>query len=244
MEQLKALVISQARMTSSRLPGKVLLEIAGKPLIQYQLERISRTGLDLVVATTDLKTDDRLCEFLEHYGVPVFRGSEQNVLSRYYHCAKQHQAQIIVRVTSDCPLVDGQIIKQAIDQYQAFANPRLYLSNVVKRSFPRGFDFEVFSFEMLEAAYLNAKSQSDLEHVTPYIRANIPRLFANFDVLFSSDKSHFRITVDEPRDFELMKILIERFHCNLLSADRIIEILEQNQELALINQEVVQKKLP
>ena len=241
MELSNAIVITQARMGSSRLPGKVLLEIAGKSMIEYQIKRIQDAGLHLICAISDSSSDDILAKKLKDLNVECFRGNEKNVLSRFYDCAKQSSADIIVRITSDCPLIDAEIIRKSIEKYKKLANSKLYLSNVVNRTFPRGFDFEIFSFQMLADAFNNATLESEREHVTPYIRSNIPNKYVNFDVTLENNKSHIRLTVDEISDFHLIEKLICDYKCHTLSASEIIKVLENNADLLLLNQHVVQK---
>jgi spore coat polysaccharide biosynthesis protein SpsF len=241
---MKTLIVTQARLASSRLPAKILMEVGGKTLLEYHVERLRRSGLQVCVATSTSRSDDPLVEFLTLHSYNLFRGSELDVLSRFYECAKSHQAEIIVRVTSDCPLIDGAIIKKSIDSYQLAGNRNLYLSNTLRRTFPRGFDFEIFSFEMLERCHQSARDNHDREHVTTYIRRNLGTTFENQDVVFTRDCSRFRLTVDEPVDFQLISKLLLDFKCEALSAETIIEVLERNSHLAAINQAIEQKKSP
>lgn len=237
-------IISQARLGSSRLPGKVLLEAGQKSLISHHLERLRSSGYPVCVATT-LSPDDRyLYDYLDRLGYDVFRGSENDVLSRYYHCAKSRQARVIVRVTSDCPLIDGDLIRRGIDEYQRRALSSTYLSNVRLRTFPRGFDFEIFSFELLQEAFFNATSPGDREHVTPYIRRICEERGDFIDICRDSgDASVFRVTVDTRPDLTLVRELIEGFGCIARSADDIIQLLRDNPRLAEINNHIEQKKV-
>jgi spore coat polysaccharide biosynthesis protein SpsF len=237
------LIISQARLGSSRLPGKVLLKAGQETLIMHHIERLRSCGYPICIATTSSSQDQYLYDYLEQLGCDVFKGDEEDVLSRYYHCAKARGATVIVRVTSDCPLIDGALVRQGVDEYLNRASVRTYLSNVRMRTFPRGFDFEVFSFELLEEAFLRATSPIDREHVTPYIRRACEQDGAFIDLCYQDgDASNLRITVDTEPDFILVKELIEDFGCIQKNADEIIKLLNDHPALAEINSHVEQKK--
>jgi len=240
---MKVGIISQARMTSTRLPGKVLLPIAGKPVLEYHLERLQQSGYPVLLATTVNTSDDPLAAFAQQHQIPVYRGDEHNVLSRFYEMAKAHQLEVIVRVTSDCPLIDGALLGQAIGQYLQEQDPQLYLSNCLVRTFPRGFDFEVFSFQLLEEAYQHARQPAEQEHVTPYINQNESGRVHLQHLTQAADKSNYRITLDTPEDFKLIKILIEDYQAHLLPAAAICRLLDAHPELVQINAGVEQKKL-
>ena len=239
---MKALIITQARLASSRLPGKVLRTVANIPLIDYQLSRLQKSGSQICVATTTSEADDTLFHYLTDSGRDTFRGSETDVLSRFYECALSHSADVIVRVTSDCPLIDGQLIQKSLDTYLKANDPSLYLSNTTIRTFPRGFDFEIFSFHMLEHTHQTASELHDREHVTTLMRRFCGSIYRNIDILFPRDVSHFRITVDEEVDFMLVEKLLRDFQCHEKNAEEIIAFLEIHPELVSINQTVEQKK--
>jgi spore coat polysaccharide biosynthesis protein SpsF len=176
------------------------------------MERLSDSGFKTIVATTQSKNDDRIYDYCQDRGWNVFRGSETDVLSRYYHCAKEFNLDIIVRVTSDCPLVDGFIIREGIEQFLQEDSMDTYLSNCHERTFPRGFDFEVFSFQRLSEAYHQATDLSDREHVTPFIYFNRDGKTVHRDFLNPrGDFQSYRITVDEVEDFHLIQKLILDF---------------------------------
>ena len=239
---MKVGIISQARMTSTRLPGKVLLPINHQPVLQYHLERLAQSGYPVYLAITGNKADDTLAAYgLEHH-LPVYRGEEQNVLSRYYEAARTFNLDIIVRVTSDCPLIDGNLIRQAIEEYLVHPDPRIYLSNCLERTFPRGFDFEIFSFALLEEAFQQATTAGDQEHVTPYINQNKSGQVRFRHFTQPVDKSMYRVTLDTPEDFELIRILIADYQAQQLSARQICQLLDAHPELAQINAMVEQKK--
>ncbi|NVO31167.1 cytidylyltransferase domain-containing protein [Hymenobacter lapidiphilus] len=236
-------IISQARMTSTRLPGKVLRPIGGRPLLAYHIERLQASGLPVYLAITTNATDDPLADFAEARSLPVTRGPEADVLARYQQCAAAHELDVIVRVTSDCPLLDGGLITQAVQTYLAADNPRLYLSNVLERSYPRGFDFEVFSWELLEEAHQHATTASDREHVTPYIHQNRSGRVDFTHVTRPTDRNAYRLTVDTAEDFELIRRLIEEYQADTLGAEELITLLDAHPELVALNAHIEQKKL-
>ncbi|NEO63206.1 MAG: NTP transferase domain-containing protein, partial [Moorea sp. SIO4G2] len=163
---MKLVIIVQARMTSTRLPGKVLKQVLGKPLLDYQIERLRRVKLadEIVIATTINQTDEPIVELCNSISIPYFRGSEEDVLARYYGAAVEHQADVVVRVTSDCPLIDPQVIDQVIQFYLDHQGEYDYVSNSLQRTYPRGMDTEVFSFAALDEAFHEASAQPDREH--------------------------------------------------------------------------------
>ena len=160
-------IITQARTGSTRLPGKVLQEVGGKTLLEHHLTRLLASGLPVYVATTTDPADDPIVEIAERLGCGVHRGSEDDVLARFHDTAVAFGLDVIVRVTSDCPLVDGDLIASAVEQYVAAEDPWLYLSNTQIRTFPRGFDFEIFGIGALAMAHSQAKGGPLREHVTP-----------------------------------------------------------------------------
>lgn len=236
-------IISQARMTSTRLPGKVLRPISGRPLLDYHVARLQASGLPLYLAITTNATDDPLADFAAAHHLRVSRGPEDGVLARYQQCAAAHNLDVIVRVTSDCPLLDGELIARAVQQYLAAGNPRLYLSNVLERTYPRGFDFEVFSRELLDEAARHATSASDREHVTPYIHQNRSGRVEFAHVTRPTDRSAYRLTVDTAEDFELIRRLLEDYRADTLGAEELIALLEKHPELVAINAHIEQKKV-
>lgn len=228
-------------MTSTRLPGKVLKKIKGRPMLDYHAKRLSWSGIPLYVATTVNKKDDCLVDFCNEMSLLYSRGSEANVLERYYQCATENELDIIVRVTSDCPLLDGNIIREAVERYRQENDPDVYLSNYLRRCYPRGLDFEVFSFKSLKEAYGNAVKDSHLEHVTPYINQNISGKIRFLDYTRRDDDSKYRITVDTIADFNLIKEMIEKFNCHKMGAEDIIKVLRDNPYLYDMNSHVQQK---
>ncbi len=211
--EIKTILITQARIGSTRLPGKVLMEVNQISLLKIHLDRLKKSkNIDkIIVATTDKIEDDIIEKFVLEWGYEVFRGSENDVLDRFYQAVKLINPLWIVRITADCPLIDPKLIDEVIEYTQSKNID--YCSNTLTENFPDGQDIEVFKFYALEYAWNHAIKKSDREHVTPYIRD-----FSNFKnnnifsaINFDNDLnySHIRMTVDEIRDFELIKIVIE-----------------------------------
>jgi spore coat polysaccharide biosynthesis protein SpsF len=234
---LRTVAIIQARMGSSRLRGKVLADIAGKTMLQRVIERVAAArGVDkIVVATTNAREDDILVERLNNQATcEVFRGSVDDVLSRFFECAKLHRAEIVVRVTADDPLKDPQIIDKAISLLKA--DPTLdYCSNTIEPSYPEGLDIEVIRFSSLERAHVDAQLASDREHVTPYIWKH-PDLFNVLNFKSDRDLSDWRWTVDKPEDIEFMRRVFEEFRdYPLVPYQDVIAWLDLNPQIRLIN---------
>jgi len=235
-------IITQARMTSTRLPGKIFREVNGHPLLEYHIQRLEQTGFEIVIATTTNAADDCVAEYAAEKNIKLHRGSEQNVLSRFYEAAVNYKLDTIIRVTSDCPLIDPHLIRNSVEKYLKLNNRNLYMSNALERTFARGFDFEIFSFSLLEEAFKNAVAGPDLEHVTPYIWNNRGGNVEFYHVKQAPDHSNLRITVDTEEDFSLVKELITAHHAEKLSYVEIEAILEQHPELVSINNHIEQKK--
>lgn len=234
-------IITQARLGSSRLPGKVLMEVQGRPLLDYHLERLVCSGLPVVVATSSSPKDDAIEAYCLRRKTECFRGSEEDVLSRFAGCARSRFFDVIVRVTSDCPLIDGELIRRAVNRYLEKGDPGVYLSNVAKRTYPRGFDFEVFSRDLLDEAEARAARPFEREHVTPFIRENRSGGVRLEHVTREEDCSGFRVTVDERPDFELMKLLIAQHGCHRLDAEGIIALLKSLPGISRMNAAVSQR---
>ena len=215
---MKVLAITQARTGSSRLPGKVLKTIEGKPLLTLHLERIlgAKKINQLMVATTTAHQDDEIAELVSKLNLPVYRGSVENVLDRFYQAAKAYQPEWLVRLTADCPLIDPLLIDEIIDM--ALVNNVDYCSNTLKPTFPDGMDVEVFKFSALEKAWNEATSTSDKEHVTPYIHQNSSfynkEPFTSLNYTNPIDYASVRLTVDENKDYEVIKALIKKSGLN------------------------------
>lgn len=236
--------IIQARMGSSRLPGKVLKEINNKPMLQYTLESLKKCKLidKIILATSTSRKDDPLENFAKNNGSDIYRGSEENVLSRYYHAAKENEADVIVRITGDCPLIDSEITDAVVKLY--LDNKKVdFAANNIKRTFPRGVDTSVFSFAALQEAYDNAKLKAEKEHVVPYIKNSHKQDFKliNYEAKGKFKRPDIRITVDEKDDFKLVKKIIQ--NVNDLNLNNIIDFLNEKPELLKINSHIEQKKV-
>jgi spore coat polysaccharide biosynthesis protein SpsF len=240
----RAGIISQVRMGSTRLPSKVLLPAAGRPLLDYHVARAQQSGLPIYLATTTEPADDVLATYAESHGLPYHRGSEADVLARYYETAQKFGLDVVVRVTSDCPLLDGKLIGGAVERYIAEGNPLVYRSNSIVRTFPRGLDFEIFSMEMLAEAYANATLPYEREHVTPYLKANSAmanRVIYRDEVWPDGDFSRFRITLDTAEDYEVLRRLIEEHHAHELDVADLLKLLEAQPEIMALNAHIEQK---
>lgn len=212
--ELKTILVTQARTGSSRLPGKVLKTVLGKSLLQIHLERLKNCNniSEIIVATTDKKEDQIIYNYALDWGFSASKGSELDVLDRFYQAVKHKNADWIVRVTSDCPLLDPALVDELINFVQE--SQKDYGSNGLVERFPDGQDIEVFKFSALKIAWENAKLSSEREHVTPYIRNNADGKGANLFkmVNFSCEKDYstIRMTVDEPEDFSVIEHLIQK----------------------------------
>lgn len=230
------IAILQARLSSSRLPGKVLRLILGKPMLELQIERLSRVTLvdRLIVATSDEASDDPIAELCQRLGYGCFRGSLTDVLDRYYQAARIYRAQTVVRLTGDCPLTDPEVVDHGINYF--LAHDYDYVTNCIERTYPIGLDMEVFRFTALEQSWRTAVLPSEREHVTPYMR-NHPELFAVGNFKNEIDLSHHRWTVDEPADFEFVQKIYESLYPGnpRFATNHILDLIHERPELAEIN---------
>ena len=226
----------QARTTSTRFPGKVLKPILGVPMLARQIERVRRAKLidNLVVATSDDESDNDIACLCHSIGVDVHRGSLLDVLDRMTQAARFYEADWIVRLTGDCPLTDPGVIDAAIEM--AVAGEYDYVSNALEPTYPDGVDVEVLRAPVLECAWKEAKLASEREHVTPFIYKR-PCRFRIGQLKAMDDSSHLRLTVDEPRDFELVSEIYERLYpCDpAFSLDDVLELMRREPELAARN---------
>ncbi|WP_342531955.1 glycosyltransferase family protein [Lysinibacillus sp. FSL R5-0849] len=241
---MRIVAIIQARMGSTRLPGKILKKVNGRSLLSYQLERLQQSNYinDLVIATTIDEKDDLIVEFCKKNNILWFRGSEEDVLARYYETAKTFKADVIVRITSDCPIIDVQVVDKTI--WNFMDNNFEYVSNTVERTYPRGLDTEVFTFAALEKAYNEATLARDREHVTAYFYTN-PDVFKVGSVQNEVDYSKYRWTVDTEEDFQLIKNIIEKlfFKNPQFTLHDTVNLMEANPDWFYINAHIEQKKL-
>jgi spore coat polysaccharide biosynthesis protein SpsF len=242
---MKVVIINQARMTSTRLPGKVLKQVLGKSLLEYQIERLQRVKMasQIVIATTPNETDQPIIDLCDLLSISYYFGSEDDVLARFHGAAITHQADVVVRVTSDCPLIDPRVIDEVI-QFYVDAYPKYdYVSNCLEKSYPRGMDTEVFAFRALDEAFYQATAQQDREHVTPYIYRKSDR-YKLGQVNYFEDHSAHRWTVDTPEDFELIRRILETLYPlkKEFSLEDCLNLISQNPEWRMINQHIEQKQ--
>ncbi|PCE14941.1 acylneuraminate cytidylyltransferase [Microbacterium sp. SZ1] len=240
---MKVGIITQARMTSTRLPGKVMLTAAGRPLLDIHLDRLSATDLPVIVATTTNAADDPIAGLAGSRGLTVFRGSEEDVLGRFAGAADEAGLDAVVRVTSDCPLLDPEVIGDAVRLFTELNDPDAYVSNVIERTYPRGLDVEVFSAAALADADASATDPSDREHVTPYLYANRSGRTTLRSITRTPDASRHRITLDTADDLTVIRRLIEDHDAARLDAAGLVAVLDAHPELTAINAHVEQKKL-
>jgi spore coat polysaccharide biosynthesis protein SpsF (cytidylyltransferase family) len=238
-------VIIQARMGSSRLPNKVMKKVLGRPLIAYLLDRVSQAKrIDKVVlATTTKPEDDGLVEYIDSIGYDVFRGSEDDVLSRYYEAFKSINSNdnknAIVRITGDCPLIEAELIDRVIGKYVDENMDYVALS----ADFSEGLDVEIFSEKLLTQAFNEAKLPSEREHVALFFHNN-KSLFNMYRVQNNSDDSNYRITVDEEQDFVVVKSIIEYFSNNDLAMNiqNIKDYLDNNPSIYNLNANIIRNE--
>jgi spore coat polysaccharide biosynthesis protein SpsF len=234
------LAILQARMSSTRLPGKVLMPIVGKPMIQLHLERLARCkNIDhLVVATSDHTEDNAVAELCQNLGVQCYQGSLDNVLDRFYQAASLHPADNIVRLTADCPMADPQLIDKVIEQHITEQND--FTTNASPHTFPDGVDVEVMRFSAMRQAWQNADTAYQQEHVTPYI-TDRPEQFKIASHISPVNYNQQRWTVDYPEDFALVKFVYESLYAadNQFDSAAILQLLQDNPEVFALNQQYV-----
>lgn len=234
----------EARMTSSRLPGKVLLHAAGKPMLEHLVNRLRAVpSLDgIVLATTVNATDDELEAFSRRVGISCYRGSENDVMTRVVGAAESAGADVVVGITGDCPIIDPQLVEQTIRMYKA--NQADYVSNAHIRSYPDGMDVQVFPLDALKRSAAMTDDVIDHEHVTLHIR-NHPEIFSQVH-LVAPPEIHWPelgLTLDEPKDFELLKKIIEHLEPvnSLFNCLDVVRLLREMPEWVAINQAVVRK---
>ncbi|CAM3340814.1 MULTISPECIES: cytidylyltransferase domain-containing protein [Saccharibacillus] len=236
-------VIIQARMGSTRLPGKVMKRLADHTVLGHVITRCQEMPLvdHIIVATTVSEEDTAICIEAKKYGVTCYRGSEENVLSRYYEAAAMVEADIIVRITSDCPLLDPEISNSVIEYFMS--SDYDYVSSGLSQTFPRGLDTEVFSFKALKTAYNNAQEAFEKEHVTPYIYLH-PQIFKVSSFSNATDQSRYRLTLDTEQDWDLIfKVYQQLYKGKSFGINAVLKLFEQYPSLSLINKDVQQKKL-
>jgi len=236
---MRRVCVVQARMGSTRLPGKVLRDLAGRPMLAQLLRRLGAcTSLDeIVVATTIEASDDPIAELGVSEGIRVCRGSETDVLSRIVEAARDTDADVIVRVTADCPLIDPQVMDRVINELTTNASTADYASNVIRRTFPRGLDVEAMFLDTLLRVDRLARTRTEREHVTITILSERPNVFLTRSVESDNDDSDLRWTVDEERDLELVGRLYEalRLGERIVPYAIVVDHVREHPELASIN---------
>lgn len=239
--------IIQARVGSTRLPGKIMKDLSGREVLWHAVERalLAKSADRVMVATTTNPEDDAVEKFCRKHNFLFYRGSDENVLERYYWAAKQFGADIIVRITADCPLIDPKTMDLCVEKFKKSGCD--YISNVVPgpRTFPRGLDVEVFSFGALEKAHKNAGEIYEKEHVTPYIWENKNGEFKVGETVTASAEyaRNYRLTIDYPEDFELIKKIYQSLYRNneIIDIRDAIDFLDKNPAIAKINADCEQK---
>jgi spore coat polysaccharide biosynthesis protein SpsF len=239
---MRIVCVIQARMSSTRLPGKVLLPLAGREVLAHILDRLAvcETIDDVVVATSDQPSDDVLAQWCDLHGVPVFRGNLDDVLDRYYQCAVHACADAVVRITADCPALDPTIVDEVVRGFKASNFDLFYLGG----EFPDGLDCAVFSFSTIERAWREATLKSEREHVGPYV-VNHPEWFRLGSLEKFIGMGHHRWTLDEPRDLAFLQAVFERLHRPdgkpFLAGD-IFDLLDREPDLLSANQGIVRNE--
>lgn len=234
MKRLKVVVTIEARMTSSRLPGKVLMKSCGKPLLQHMIERLRRCQKidDIVVATTINDTDNPIVELCKKVDCKYFRGSEEDVLLRVLRAAESVNADVIVETTGDCPLIDWRHIDYLAEFY--LKNEYDFVANNIERTFPDGFDIRIFSTDALRQVNELSKEKSDHEHVSIFF-PNHPEIFTSYNwrAGVDEDRPEFEVTLDEYGDYQLIDSIFQGLYLkdNNFSCKDVIAYLDNNLHL-------------
>lgn len=245
---MKVVCLVQARVGSTRLPGKILKEICGKTILHHEIDRLKKCKEidEIVIATTDKEDDDKIVNEAKKLSVKYFRGSENDVLSRFYYAAKENNADIVVRVTSDCPCIDFEILDKMLIYFKEKYKEKQvdYLSNTIKRTYPRGYDIEIFTFSALEKSYINAEKEYEREHVTPYIYDKTNN-FLKLSFENKEDYSNYRVTLDTIEDFIVIKNIFENLYYKnpYFKLNDVVQYLNNNLHIVDINKHIEQKKL-
>ena len=240
---MNIVAIIQARMGSSRLPGKVSMDLGGETVLGRVVRRLQRSRhiSKIVVATTTVPADEVIVAECDRLEVLCFRGSEHDVLDRYYQAARANAADAVVRITSDCPLIDPELVDETVEVFRD--EHADYASNVFPRTYPRGLDTEVFSFDALDRAWREAREAHQREHVTPYLYEH-PQIFKLASLSGAADYSRYRWTLDTREDLELLRAIYSRFDGrDDFSWKEVLRLMEREPELAELNSQVLQKSV-
>ena len=231
--------IVQARMGSTRLPGKVMKLLSGKPMLWHIIDRLKFSKkIDRIIIATTVKEDDKvIVKLSKEIGIDAFSGSPEDVLDRYYQSASFFNVKHIIRITADCPLIDPVIVDETVDYYQKKNCD--YVSNTINPSYPDGLDTEIFSFETLERAWGEAVTPSEREHVTPYIY-NHSEIFKIYNYANDVDRSHMRWVVDEAADYKFIAEVYKRLYREgeIFYMNDVLDLLSKHPELNDINKNI------
>ncbi len=231
--------IVQARMGSTRLPGKTMKPFSGKPMLWHIIDRLKHSKkIERIIMATTVKEDDKvIVKLAEEIGIDIFCGSSEDVLDRYYQSASIFNVEHIIRITADCPLIDPSVIDEIVDYYQSRDDD--YVSNTINPSYPDGLDTEIFSFKALERAWAEAEKPSEREHVTPYIY-NHPEFFKIYNYANDVDRSHMRWVLDEAADYKFIAEVYRRLYKEggIFFMRDIMDLLSKYPELNDINKNI------
>ena len=239
---LKVNAIIQARMTSSRLPGKVLYPLIGKPVLQHIIERLRESKYidNVIVATTINQTDEPIIELCKKIDCLWFRGSENNVLERVLETAHHFKTDLFVEITADCPCICPSIVDDCIEKIGS----RDYISNVIKRTYPRGLDVQVLPIQILERIFKEVDNDIDKQHVTSWVYLN-PKSYLSYNryclISNKQDYSNIRLTLDTEEDYKLIKFVYEAFRSNEFNYADLVELIQYMPEMFNINKHIEQK---
>lgn len=249
MEQ-HTVVIIQARMGSTRLPGKVMLPLNGEHVLFHDIRRVkaAETVDDVVVATSTERADDIVARYAPESGATVFRGSESDVLERMFHAADQADAEIVVRITGDCPLLSPKVVDRIVERL--IKTGADYCTNILERTFPRGLDVEAFTFDSFERVHEEATDPHHREHVTPFYREQNTRFDVAsvtsdevFEESWMQDRTDIRLTLDEADDYELLQTIYGRIeYADILPVRDAIRLVDE-ENLHELNADIEQKKV-
>jgi spore coat polysaccharide biosynthesis protein SpsF len=242
--------IIQTRMGSSRLPGKIMKVLEDKTVLGHVITRVKACPKvdKVVIATTTKSSDDIVATEAAAYGASVFRGSEDDVLDRYYCAARGAGADVIIRITSDSPLFDPTLLTAMLTQFQELRSRGVrldYFSNTLVRTYPLGLGAEIFTMEALARVFAEAKKEYEREHVTPYFYQH-PEIFALHSFTSPVDTSRYRWTLDTPEDFRMIQAVYRALYRpgEIMSTQQVVAFLESRPDVVALNAHVEQKKLP
>jgi len=231
---MKTIALIQARMTSSRLPGKVLQDVAGKPMLLHVVNRAQQAKSvdNVAIITSTHESDDAIGRCCIENSIPCFRGNLDDVLDRYYQAARHFQADVIVRITADCPLLDPIIVDKVVNAFNDGTYD--YVSNTIECTYPDGLDTEVFRFAVLEQAWREACLKSEREHVTAYIYKH-PEIFQLGVVKNTEDISALRWTVDTPSDLEFVRAVYAGFNDDHFGMEDVLRFIKEHPKIVVLN---------